>query len=215
MQTDQSPFAGDAAGFETDQCGTSSPVKRGALGEPLSFKMTMNARQTSATFSTASLLYYHFSRYLDAAVHVPVSVYRSMDRAAHAARVTEPGVRLSKERRGGAMNHAGWTVMQRALREPSSYPAPDELFIPDRTQVYGGLFDLPAALEGFELELPLMVTEWGTVSGTAVGKSARRRDRRGPGKSSAKPQAAPGDATRRVTGANGLLDAGADRDHAA
>ena len=133
------PFAGDAAGFETDQCATSSPVKRGALGEPLSFKMTMNARQTSATFSTASLLYYHFSRYLDAAVHVPVSVYRSMDRAAHAARVTEPGVRLSKGRRGGAMNHAGWTVMQRALREPSSYPAPDELFIPDRTQVYGVL----------------------------------------------------------------------------
>jgi hypothetical protein len=133
------PFAEKPEAFEREQCATSSPQKRGALGEPLSFKMTMNARQTSATFSTASLLYYHFSRYLDAAAHVPVSVYRSMDRTAHAARVTEPGVSLSKGRRGGAMNHAGWTVMQRALREPSSYPAPDELFTPDRTQVYGVL----------------------------------------------------------------------------
>jgi hypothetical protein len=132
-------FAGRPEDFEREQCATSSPVKRGASAEPLSFKITMNDRKTSATFSVASLLYYHFSRYLDAEIHVPVSVYRSMDKAVHASRVTEPGVRLSERRRGAAMNHAGWTVLQRAIRQPSSYPATGELFTPDRQQMYGVL----------------------------------------------------------------------------
>lgn len=133
------PFAGKPEAFEREQCASSSPVKRGALGEPLSFKTTMNDRRTSATFATASLLYYHFARYLDAAVHVPVSVYRSMDRTVHASRVTDPGVRLSKTRRGGVMNHAGWQVMARAMQNPGSYAAPGELFTPDRQQLYGVL----------------------------------------------------------------------------
>lgn len=135
----QGSFANRSEAFEREQCATTSPVKRGATGEPVSFKMTMNAANTSATFSTASLLYYHFSRYFDAFVHVPVSVYRSIDKETHAERVTAPGTRLSEARRGGAMNHAGWRVMQRALREPSSYDAVDELFTPDRQQVYGVL----------------------------------------------------------------------------
>jgi hypothetical protein len=132
-------FAGRPEAFEREQCATSSPVKRGAVGEPLSFKMTMNARKTSATFSVASLLYYHFSRYFDAEIHVPVSVYRSMDKAVHASRVNKPGFRLSAKRRGAAMNHAGWTVMQQALKQPSSYLATGELFTPDRQQVFGVL----------------------------------------------------------------------------
>ena len=130
-------FAGDAAAFETAQCATSSPAKRGAVGEPVSYKMTMNASDTSATFSTASLLYDHFSRYLDADVQVPVSVYRSMDKDIHLARVTRPGVRLSAKRRGGAMNHAGWETLRAAEQRPDSYPAPNELFTADRKQIYG------------------------------------------------------------------------------
>jgi len=131
------PFAGDAAAFETAQCATSSPAKRGAVGEPVSYKMTMNASDTSATFSTASLLYYHFSRYLDADVHVPVSVYRSMDKDIHLQRVTRPGVTLSAQRRGGAMNHAGWETLRAAEQNPGSYPATGELFTPDRRSVFG------------------------------------------------------------------------------
>ena len=133
------PFAGKPDAFESDQCATSSPVKRGALGEPVSYKMTMNDSHTSATFSTASLLYYHFSRYLDADIHVPVSVYRSMDKAAHLARVSRRGVELSAHRKGGAMNHAGWKIMDASEKNPAAYSAPDELFTPDRKQVYGVL----------------------------------------------------------------------------
>ena len=133
------PFAGDFRAFEADQCSTGSPVKRGAPGEPVSYKMTMNAARTSATFSTAALLYYHFSRYFDTAVHVPVSVYRSMDRQEHHARVTRRGLELSAHRKGGAMNHAGWKVLADAEKNPASYRPTDELFTADREQVYGVL----------------------------------------------------------------------------
>jgi hypothetical protein len=132
-------YAGDTEAFEAEQCATSSPVKRGAPGEPVSWKMTMNDAHTSATFSTAALLYYHFSRYLNADVHVPVSVYRSMDKEEHLGRVTRRGVELSAQRRGGAMNHAGWEVLQKAEKNPSTYHATDELFTQDRKQVYGVL----------------------------------------------------------------------------
>ena len=133
------PFSGKPEAFEAEQCSTSSPVKRGALGEPVSYKTTMNESHTSATFSTSSLLYYHFSRYLHADVHVPVSVYRSMDKDAHFKRVTRSGLELSAHRKGGAMNHAGWQVMEKAEKDPASYRAVDELFTHDRTQIYGVL----------------------------------------------------------------------------
>ncbi len=132
-------FAGNPEAFEREQCATSSPVKRGAVGEPVSFKTTMNGARTSATFSTASLLYYHFSRYLDSDIHVPVSVYRSMDRAAHATRVTRRGEEISAHRKGGAMNHAGWKIMREAEQRPAAYSPTDELFTADRKQIYGVL----------------------------------------------------------------------------
>ncbi len=132
-------YAGDTKAFEAEQCASSSPVKRGAPGEPVSWKMTMNGANTSATFSTAALLYYHFSRYFNADVHVPVSVYRSMDKEEHLTRVTRRGVELSAHRKGGAMNHAGWTILAEAEKNPATYHATGELFTADRKQVYGVL----------------------------------------------------------------------------
>ncbi|MEQ8232846.1 MAG: hypothetical protein RKL32_14135 [Gammaproteobacteria bacterium] len=133
------PYNGRAEIFENEQCAQSSPVKRGALGNPVMYKMTMNDAHTSATFATASLLYYHFSRYLDAAIHVPVSVYRSMDKDAHLARVSRRGFEISAQRKGGAMNHAGWRIMRDAEQDPATYHPTDELFTADRQQIYGVL----------------------------------------------------------------------------
>ena len=132
-------FAGRPDAFERAQCATSSPVKRGALGAPVSYKTTMNDAQTSATFSTASLLYYHFARYLDADVHVPVSVYRTMDKDTHLERVARRGLDVSAKRKGGAMNHAAWRVLHDAEQQPSRYAATDELFTADRQQIRGVL----------------------------------------------------------------------------
>ena len=130
-------FAGRPKAFESSRCSSSSPFKRGALGEPVSYKMTMNSADTSATFSTASLLYYHFSRYFQTQVHVPVSVYRSMDRQAHLTRVTERALQISAQHKGGAMNHSGWEIMRRAAKDPASYHPTSELFTPGREQFYG------------------------------------------------------------------------------
>ena len=132
-------FAGRPEVFEQEQCATASPVKKGASGEPVSFKTTMNDAHTSATFSTASLPYYHLSRYFHAAVHVPVSVYRSMDRKIHLERVTRRGFALSDHSKRRAMNHAGWKIMLAAEQAPARYSATDELFTRDRKQIYGVL----------------------------------------------------------------------------
>lgn len=130
-------FAGKPEDFESRQCASSSPVKRGALGEPVSYKMTMNEKGTSGTFSTASLLYYHFSRFLDAQVHVPVSVYRSIDRHVHQSRVIRRGLEVSAHRKGGAMNHSGWEVMQEVAENPANYHPVSELLTSDQRQFYG------------------------------------------------------------------------------
>ena len=130
-------FAGKPSEFESRECSSSSPFKHGALGEPVSYKMTMNTRDTSGTFSTASLLYYHFSRYFNTQVHVPVSVYRTIDKQVHLERVTQRGIEVSAQRKGGAMNHSGWEVMSEAAKNPASYHPASELFTPDRAQFYG------------------------------------------------------------------------------
>jgi len=106
------PYAGDQQGFEAKVCPRGDIVVPEADGPPAGFKVTMNAKGTSGTFATASLLYYHFARYLDASVRVPVSVYRSIDRKAHDQRVTQRGLALSAGKKPLAMNHAAWQALE-------------------------------------------------------------------------------------------------------
>lgn len=131
------PYAGNPADFERDICPMGRIAVKEAADEPLSFKMSVNTRETSATFANASLLYYHFSRYFDSAIHVPPAVFRSVDRGVHLKRVTVRGEAQSAERRALKMNHAAWSVLARAERNPDSYQPTDELFTADRKQVYG------------------------------------------------------------------------------
>jgi hypothetical protein len=112
--------------FEGSQCkGQSTNAKK--LGK---FKTTMNAPTTSGTFSTSSLLYYHTSRYLNMGVTVPVAVYRTFDRQAHFKRVTE-------KTHSTGMNGAAWDILRASEQNPSAYNPIDELFTPDRQQIYG------------------------------------------------------------------------------
>jgi hypothetical protein len=129
--------------FEQTICGTSLHKEIKASGLPITFKTTMNSRTTSGTFSTASLLYYHFSRYLHAAIHVPVAVYRSIDKDLHLQRVTRRGLELTAGSKARHMNHEAWLILQKAERLPDAYQPIDELFTRDRTQIYG-VFIQPA-----------------------------------------------------------------------
>ena len=145
------PYAGRAAAFERERCGDSAPVKAGAPGPPASFKTTMNARDTSGTFSISALLYYHFARYLNSALHVPPAVYRSLDRAEFAGRVVARGEAASAGRSALKLNHAGWQRLQAAMRDPSAYQPTDDLFTGDRNRVYGVLLHFDGKRYGPEM----------------------------------------------------------------
>jgi hypothetical protein len=133
------PYTDNPAGFERDVCPRGHVVEKEAADEPISFKMSVNTRETSATFANASLVYYHFARYFDAAVHVPPAVLRSIDKNAHRTRVASRGEALSAGRPALKMNHAAWTTLARAEQAPASYQPTAELFTADGQQVYGVL----------------------------------------------------------------------------
>ena len=145
------PFAGNQQDFEAKVCPRGNIVVPEADGPPAGFKVTMNAKGTSGTFATASLLYYHLARYLDASVRVPVSVYRSIDRKAHDQRVTQRGLALSAGKKPLAMNHAAWQALDAVERNPAAYPETDELFTADRTRVQGVLQHVRGKRYGPEL----------------------------------------------------------------
>jgi hypothetical protein len=131
------PYGGNPSGFEREICPRGHVVEKEAVDEPISFKMSVNTRETSATFANASFIYYHFARYFDAAIHVPAAVFRSIDRNAHLARVASRGESLSAGRAALKMNHAAWAALAKAEGAPDTYSPTDELFSADRKQVYG------------------------------------------------------------------------------
>jgi len=133
------PYAGRPAEFEREVCSSGHVVTTEAVGGAISYKMSVNTRETSATFANSSLIYYHFARYFDAEVHVPPAVLRSIDKRVHLQRVAQRGESVSATRPPLKMLHAGWSTVVRAEQEPASYQPTEELFTADRTQVYGVL----------------------------------------------------------------------------
>jgi hypothetical protein len=126
----------DAPRFEKEACLAGGVVKKEVHGAPVSWKMSVNAKSTSATFANSALVYYHFARYFAASVHVPVAVLRTMDRQEHRRRVTARGLALSGSKAALKMNHAAWQALQAAEDAPASYRPTEELFTTDG-QVYG------------------------------------------------------------------------------
>ncbi len=133
-------YTGQAGHFEQSACKNSKAIKKLPVRRLAKFKTTMNGKKTSGTFAQASLLYYHFSRYFDTAVHVPVAVYRSMDRTNHLHRVSTNGLRWSSHNK---MLHAGWQLLAAGEQNPAAYTPTDELFTADRKAVYGVLLNSP------------------------------------------------------------------------
>jgi hypothetical protein len=111
-------YAMDRAVFERNACVEGKSAKDLAEDDLAKFKVTMNAEGTSGTYSVSPLLYYHFSRYFDMAVLVPVVVWRSMDVAMHSSEVARPGLAISGHNRSARMNHAGWKHLVTAFSGP-------------------------------------------------------------------------------------------------
>lgn len=126
-----SSYSGNPQAFEDEACSAGGLNKKSASGKPISYKMSVNAHESSASFANSSLLYYHFSRYFQTTVHVPVAVFRSIDRKEHNRRVSSRGVKLSAGRSALRMNHAAWKALHAAEQDPSSYKPTEELFTPE------------------------------------------------------------------------------------
>ncbi len=133
------PYAGRQADFEREVCSQGRVVTTEAVGGAISFKMSVNTRQTSATFANSALVYYHFARYFGASAHVPPAVLRSIDKDSHRTRVALRGESVSASRPPLKMLHAGWRTLLDAQQDPASYRPTDELFTADRKQLYGVL----------------------------------------------------------------------------
>jgi hypothetical protein len=142
-------YAGDRSAFMRNACPEGKAAKDLAKDDLAKFKVTMNASGTSGTFAPSSLLYYHFSRYFDMDVKVPVAVWRSMDAAEHGAEVARPGLSLSGKT--GRMNHEGWRHLVDAEENPDSYSPTDDIFTADRSQIYGVLLSSPGHRYGSEV----------------------------------------------------------------
>ncbi len=144
-------YENNREGFERKACREGKSASRHAEDVLAKYKTTMNAKGTSGTFAPSSLLYYHFSRYFDMTVKVPVAVWRSMDATEHHEEVVTAGMVLSSGKHGGRMNHAGWQMYANAVQNPKAYHPTDDLFTADRKQVYGVLVSSPGHRYGSEI----------------------------------------------------------------
>jgi hypothetical protein len=133
-----SDWQGRSAAFEAQICPRGGSARESASRELAFFKNSLNGSDTSGTFAPASLLYYHFSRYLQTRVQVPVAVPVSFAIAPYLERIVVPG--LSYTAGGHAkMLHAGWLEMERALGDPATYRHHRELFDGEGSRLWGVL----------------------------------------------------------------------------
>ena len=139
--------------FEAEYCPKQRALKGKVAGidKLASFKQSVNGQfhqSTSATFSQASPLYYHFSRYLNATVDVPVAVMRTMDAQTHLHRVASRGPSLAQ----GRMNAAGWNVVVSAEKNPTGYIPTNEFYYGDPKDdlLYGAMLKGPGNRYGAE-----------------------------------------------------------------
>ena len=139
---EKSGYNGNPGKFESEFCPKQRALKGKVAGvdKMASYKQSVNAQfnqHTSATFAQASPLYYHFSRYFNMTVDIPVAVIRTMDAKTHLRRVASKGPATAQ----GRMNLAGWNVVKSAEENPSGYRPVNEFYYGDASigLLYGRL----------------------------------------------------------------------------
>jgi hypothetical protein len=151
----------DYAAFEQANCADGHHAKEVARSHPGNFKISVNARDTSATYAPASWIYYHLSRYFRSNVHVPVAVYRSMDAAAHHERVVRPALAIVASRHGLGMLRAGWHYLDAVETGQLGGAAASAALTDDGRQVFGVLLDNKGDRYGAEFN-GTRESGWGT-----------------------------------------------------
>lgn len=144
--------------FESQVCKQKGGDDRVGADKIAKFKSSMNADGTSGTYSLSSLLYYHFSRYLDTEVYVPPSIYRELNRQAHLQRVSLAGAAATSR----GMIAKGWDHMVAAERNPGSYSPQAHLFTPGSENIYGIM--IRGKGERYGPEINGIRSKWGLTS---------------------------------------------------
>ena len=130
---------GDYGRFERENCSDGHHAQALARSQPGTFKISVNDRDTSATYAPASWVYYHLSRYFQTNVRVPVAVYRSTDAQAHNRRVTKPALAIVANRHGLGMLRAGWRFLDAVETGQASGSAAAGALTDEGRQVFGVL----------------------------------------------------------------------------
>jgi len=138
---DVDKFGGDYTGFERQQCAKGHHAKEAAIDKLASFKLSVTYKTTSATYAPSSWTYYHLSRYFKTGVHVPVAVYRSLDKQVHLERVVKPALKIVEGRHGLKMLKAGWGFLNSVETGQDMGSAGKELLTGNDSLVFGVLLD--------------------------------------------------------------------------
>ena len=142
---------GDPAGFERENCSDGHHAREVARSQPAIFKISVNDRDTSATYAPASWVYYHLSRYFQTNVLVPVAVYRSTDARAHNQRVTRPALTIVANRHGLGMLRAGWRFLDAVETGQAGGSAAAGALTDEGRQVFGVLLSSTGDRYGAEV----------------------------------------------------------------
>jgi hypothetical protein len=131
----------DVLEFERRHCAEGHHAREVAKSKPATFKVSVNARDTSATYAPSSWVYYNFSRYFRSNVHVPVAVYRSFDARVHNQRVVKPALKITANRSSVRMLAAGWRVLDEIESGAITGSAAHAALTDEGRQVFGVLID--------------------------------------------------------------------------
>lgn len=141
-EIDTAAYGGDFTRFERQHCADGFHTKEAALSEPALFKVSINGRETSATYAPVSWVYYHMSRYLQTGLRVPVAVYRSMGAKAHNQRVTKPALDIVKGHHGLGMLTAGWHLLDAIETGQQTGATANAVLTDDGHQIFGVLLNI-------------------------------------------------------------------------
>ena len=140
-EIDLASSGGDISAWEQQHCGSGHHAKGFAQDKPATFKISVNDRETSATYAPSSWVYYHLSRYFNTATQVPVAVYRSVDARMHHQRVVKPALGYTAGHRNLRMLAAGWRFLDEVETGGGPAGAGNAALTDGGRQVYGVLLN--------------------------------------------------------------------------
>lgn len=140
-EIDVAKYDNDYIKFEKQHCAEGHHAKAAAIDKLASFKLSVNGKSTSATYAPSSWIYYHLSRYFKTGVHVPVAVYRSIDKQVQLERVVKPALAIIGARHGLKMLGAGWSFLSSVESGQDMGSAGRAILTDDDTLVFGSLLD--------------------------------------------------------------------------